>query len=309
MSDNAKELTFAFATICIVMAARLSFGQADGTHPGAAAQSGDASAAAMVFDVVSVKPIDTGGKRMPGFRYMPDGIQADATTVSTMVWNAYGGVMQLPTDDSVIGLPDWTKTDYYDVEAKMSAEQTAEFAKLSMDEKGQRMEALLQSLLADRFKMKAHRELKQVPDYELVVAKGGPKMKEGIDPNGPKDKDRKPMSGPLTVMRGTGSFQLQGETMRDLAAFLEQPFVGAGRIVKDKTGLTEKYSFTLSFAPVQGARLGPPGEVGAPTPAAADDSLPSIFTAVQEQLGLKLQPGTGMIDTLVIDHVERPSEN
>jgi len=185
-----------------------------------------------------------------------------------MVWNAYGGVTQLPTDDSVIWLPDWTKTDYYAVEAKMSVEQSAEFAKLNKDEKLQRIDAMLQMMLADRFKMKAHRELKQVPDYELVVTKGGPKMKEGLDPNGPKDKDGKPMLGPLTVMRGIGSFQLQGETMQDLAGFLEQPMVGAGRIVKDKTGLAGKFSFTLSFAPAQGAMMGPPGEVGVSEPGA-----------------------------------------
>ena len=185
----------------------------------------------------------------------------------------------------------------------------ATFAKLGKDEKERRMEAMLQALLAGRFKMKVHRELRQVPNYELVVAKGGPKLKQGVDPNGPKDKDGKPMT--VSVMRGPGSFQMQQFTMEGLAGFLGEPFVGTGRIVKDKTGLTGKYSFTLNFA-MQGNPTGPPGGAAPVAPAAppgAEDSQPSIFTALQEQLGLKLQPGTGTIDVVVIDHVERPAAN
>ena len=269
----------------------------------------DSSAALTAFDVVSIKPLAQDGRMMRGFRYLPDGIQADATTVSTLVWNAYGGFTKLPTEDSVAGLPDWTKTAYFAVEAKMSEGQTAEFAKLGREEKQQRLEAMLQALLADRFKLKVHRELRQVPDYELVIAKGGPKLKEGADPNGPKDKDGKPMT--LMTSRGPGSFQAQGFTMEGLAGFLGEPFVGTGRIVKDKTGLTGKYSFALTFA-MQGSPTGPPGgavPVAPTAPAAADDSLPSIFTALQEQLGLKLQPGTGSLDVVVVDHVERPTVN
>jgi uncharacterized protein (TIGR03435 family) len=116
----------------------------------------------------------------------------------------------------------------------------------------------------------------------------------------------------LMTARGPGNFQAQGFTMEGLAGFLGEPFVGTGRIVKDKTGLTGKYSFTLNFA-MQGAPTGPPGGAApvAPTdPASApDDSLPSIFTALQEQLGLKLQPGTGSLDVVVVYHVERPTVN
>jgi len=290
-----------------VLTAQLGFGQGAATQP--VAGSVDASGTLATFDVVSIKPIAQGGKMMRGFRYMPDGIQADATTVSTLVWNAYGGFTRLPTEDSVTGLPDWTKTQYFAVQAKMSEAQTAEFAKLSRDEKGRRIEAMLQALLADRFKMKVHRELKQVPDYELVIAKGGPKLQQDVDPNGPKDKDGKPMT--VMTTRGPGNFQAQGFTMEGLAGFLGETFVGVGRIVKDKTGLTGKYSFALTFA-MQGAPTGPPGgaaPVAPAAPAAADDSQPSIFTALQEQLGLKLQPGIGSLDVVVVDHVERPTVN
>jgi uncharacterized protein (TIGR03435 family) len=149
------------------MIAQPGLGQGAVTQPAAAGVG--VSAALASFDVVSIKPLAQDGRMMRGFRYLPDGIQADATTVSALVWNAYGGFTKLPTEDSVTGLPDWTKTQYFAVQAKMSEAQTAEFAKLGREEKQQRLEAMLQALLADRFKLKVHRELKQVPDYELVM--------------------------------------------------------------------------------------------------------------------------------------------
>jgi uncharacterized protein (TIGR03435 family) len=275
---------FAFAVVCIV-AAPLSFGHVAWGQT--AAKGVDASAALAAYDVVSVRPVQPGGKMTKGFEDMPDGIQAGAVTVRILVRNAYGGFTKLPTDDSITGLPDWAKTDAFTVQAKMSAAQMAEFAKLNKAEQEQRREAMLQALLADRFKLKVHREPKQVPDYELVVAKGGPKLKEDVDHNG----------STFGTILGNGAFEAHAFSVEDLAGFLQLPIVGLGRIVKDKTGLTGEYSFTLKYAPAQGF------------PGAADDSLPSIFTAVQEQLGLKLQPGIGTMDVVVADHVERPAEN
>ena len=299
-------------TLCASMAiaqstAAPNAARKNAAQPGAA--GGAASSDLAAFDVVSVKPLQPDGKMRIGFRYVPDGIQAETVTVSTLVWNAYGGFTRLPTDDSVTGLPDWARTENFTVYARMSVAQMAEFARLSRDQQVQRREEMLQALLADRFKMQAHRELKQVPDYELVIAKGVPKLKESVDPNGPKDKDGKPLTS--MTMRGPGNFQAQAFSMGQLTGFLGEPFVGAGRIVKDKTGLTGKYSFTLNFA-MQGNPTGPPGgaaPVAPAAPPAADDSQPSIFTALQEQLGLKLQPGTGTIDLVVIDHLERPAAN
>ena len=299
-------------TLCTSIAMAQSTGATNAARENAAqsdAAAGAASSDLAAFDVVSVKPLQADGKMRIGFHYVPDGIQAETVTVSTLVWNAYGGFTKLPTDDSVTGLPDWARTENFTVYARMSETQMAEFAKLSHDQQVQRREQMLQALLADRFKMQAHRELKQVPDYELVIAKGGPKLEGAVDPNGPKDKDGKPMT--VMSMRGPGSFQAQAFTMSQLAGFLGEPFVGTGRIVKDKTGLTGKYNLTLSFA-MQGSSTGPPGGAAAVAPAVpppADDSQPSIFTALQEQLGLKLQPGTGAIDLVVIDHLERPAAN
>src|ERR1035441_8313728 len=142
---------FAFAAICIVMAARLSFGQTAAGHT--ATKSDDAAAAA--FDVVSVKPVDPDAKiTMVGIEYAPDGIHASHVPVAMLIRVAYGGFMKLPTEDSVSGLPDWGKTEAFDVQAKMSPEQAAEFAKLSKDDQVARLEAMMQALLADRFKLK-----------------------------------------------------------------------------------------------------------------------------------------------------------
>jgi uncharacterized protein (TIGR03435 family) len=298
-----------FAAICIVMAARISFGQEGGTHPGV--RTANASPAQATYDVVSIKPVDPNARiNRVGLQYTPDGIEAGHVTVAMLIRAAYGGFMKLSTEDSVSGLPEWGKTDAFDVGAKMSPEQAAEFAKLSKDDQEEQREAMLRSMLEDRFKLKVHRETKTVPDYELVVAKGGPKLKEGgaPDPNGPKDRDGKPIAGSFLMMRKVGQATAQGFGMEQLANFLGQGPMGVGRMVKDKTGLTGKYSFTLNWTPdtlgsgaMDGLKLA--------QPAATDESGPSIFTALREQLGLKLQPGTGTIDVVVVEHVERPSQD
>jgi uncharacterized protein (TIGR03435 family) len=184
-----------FAAVGALLAAAFAFGQGSAVHPGAT--GGDASADMVAFDVVSVKPAKPGGPMQRGFYIIPGGIEAGAVTVRILVRNAYGGLRELPTDDSVTGLPNWAKTEIFDVRAKMSEAQMAEFKKLGRDKQEQRLEAMLRTLLADRFKLKVHREPRQVPDYELGVATGGPKLKEG----GPKDSDGKPEDGNLVIPR------------------------------------------------------------------------------------------------------------
>jgi uncharacterized protein (TIGR03435 family) len=263
------------------------------TPPPAAGANPSADLAA--YDVVSVKPVQPARIIFMGVQNRPDGIDGENVTGAMLVQAAYGGNWNLPTDDSINGLPDWAKHDLFIVLAKMSAEQTAEFAKLSKDEQEQRREAMMQALLADRFKLKVHREARQVPDYELVVAKGGPKFKEGDanSPDAPKSPDGKPIRS-FMMFRG-GQMTAQAQSMEQLANTL--PHWGVPHRVVDKTGLTGRYSFTLSYSPEQA------------DPSAADDPAPSIFTALQEQLGLKLQPGTEPADVVVVDHVERPTQN
>jgi uncharacterized protein (TIGR03435 family) len=272
------------------------------------------ASAALAFEVVSVKPVPPGAKiTMMGMRNTPDGIQCESITLTMLVRAAYGGFLKLPSDDSVSGLPDWARAGSYAIDARMSEAQAAEFKGLSKDEQEQRREAMLQSLLADRFQMKAHRESRQMPDFDLVVAKSGAKLQEGdASPNGVKDRDGKPVVGSLLRMSGMGKVTAQALSMDQLANFLTQPMIGLGRPVKDKTGLTGKYTFSLDWTPDPGLGGGPgTGLMGGapPPPPPGSDLGPSIFTALQEQIGLKLQPSTGTFDVIVVDHVERPSEN
>jgi uncharacterized protein (TIGR03435 family) len=235
-----------------------------------------------------------------GTRELPDGIDADNVTVAMLVQSAYGASVDLPTDDAVTGLPDWAKSDYFSVQAKMSADQTAAFAKLDKNQQRACRGQMLQALLADRLKLKTHRETREAVGYELAVTKGGPKMKEGeFNPDGPKfPAGRSTMRS--SIKNGAIEVAAQLYPMQQLADFLtHSPAVGH-RVV-DKTGLTGKYSFTLTFNVSPG--------VGPADAAAPDDSAPSIFTALQEQLGLRLQRGTVIVDAIVVDHVEHPSEN
>ncbi len=299
---------FAFAVVCIVMAAQLSFGQVVAGQT--AAMSGVASTALSAYDVVSVKPVHPERILSMGAQETPDGINAETVTVAMLVQNAYSSAENLPIDDAVTGLPDWAKADYFSVQAKMNSDQVAAFAKLSKAEQRASRQAMLQALLGDRFKLKVHRETRQVLAYELVVAKGGPKMTEGAtdDPGAPMGPNGKPMRSFLqfhSSKPGTLVITGNGCSMEQLASALTHNS-GLNHKLTDKTGLTGKYRFTLTFAFSQGVG---PVPAGGPTDAAVPDDTPSIFDALEDQLGLKLQRGTGTVDVVIVDHVERPTPN
>jgi uncharacterized protein (TIGR03435 family) len=156
---------------------------------------------------------------------------------------------------------------------------------------------MLQSLMEERFKLALHRETRMEPIYELVVAKGGPKLKEsaGPDANGRFGFFCASIAGPCTSTdMGIGG--LVGMLSRML-----------GRPVSDKTGLTGKYDYTLTFTPEPAQAVsGAPPQEALPS---VDSNAPSIFTALQEQLGLKLESTRGPVEVLVIDNAARPDPN
>jgi len=159
---------------------------------------------------------------------------------------------------------------------------------------------MLRTLLEDRFQLKVRRESKEMPVYELVVAKSGPKLTPhtGSDPK-PEERMR----------IGSGSLRFQSAGPPNLAYQLS---VQLGRTVIDKTGLTGRYDFTLEWAPEPGQ--GGPESIGLPPDPSlkfppADPNRPSIFTAIQQQLGLRLDSGKGPVDMIVIDSVSKPTEN
>lgn len=145
---------------------------------------------------------------------------------------------------------------------------------------------MLQALLADRFTLKVHQETRELPIYTLVVAKGGPRFQPSK------------ING-TTINSGIAYITVVGSD-HTVALLAEQLSRTLGRVVMDKTGLDGRYELTLKWATDEG---------GAGTGGSSADAGPSIFTAIQEQLGLKLESGKGPIPILVVDHLEKPSEN
>ena len=165
---------------------------------------------------------------------------------------------------------------------------------------------MLQALLADRFKLIVHRENRELPVYLLVAGKNGPKLhqsKLGANPDEIHDSS-------LESGHGGGKIIAPSITARDLAGMLT---LALGRTVLDKTGLRGSYNLTLQWtadqaqAPASNALEN--GQRGTESASVSDSTWPSIFTAIQEQLGLKLEEGKGPVEVIVIDHVEKPSGN
>jgi uncharacterized protein (TIGR03435 family) len=215
--------------------------------------------------------------------------------VTVVTLDAYDLILEAWSlkDYQLYGAPDWMGggsnlsdivarekgIDFYDISAKAEGD-----AALTRDQ----ARLILQAVLADRFQLKVHREMKDLPVYALNIGKNGPKMKES-------PPDAKFAAG--FELRPFARMTDRKTTMTQFAGFLS---VYAGRPVVNRTGLTGSYDFTLEWN-LDEIREGEPG--------GADTTRPSIFTAVQNQLGLKLEPSRAPVEVLVIDHAEKPLEN
>ena len=248
------------------------------------------------FEVASIKANHSGERIM---LFQPGrGGRFTATNCSLRLLIQYAyGVMQF----QISSAPDWVKSDRYDIAAKVEG-----------DPQVRELRAMLQRLLEDRFQLKHHLDTKEAVVYDLVVSKAG-KLREAEPgdcppplsapssrPGGPPDDAP---CGSLRKSPGhTKGYKLTTGELAGSLSFL------LGRLVLDKTALTGKYDIDLHWTPesVQMQSSAPP-EAGPPPP--VEPTGPSIFTAVQEQLGLKLKSAQGPVKTLVIDRVERPSEN
>lgn len=236
-------------------------------------QQQSASTTSFRYDAVTIKP-DPDGHGF--FKLSLDSFSMGGMPAWVLIRNAYGVLM----DSQLVGLPGWAKTEPIAVEAKMDADTTQALRKLPPMEQWKQSQLMLQALLADRFALKAHRETKDLPIYELTLAKGGSKMKQ-----------TSPDSGGGNANYSSGKVTAHEISIESLAANLS---FAVGRVVVNKTGLEGGYDFTLDYAP-DGAD--------------ASDPRPSIFTALEEQLGLKLEPARGPVDVIVVDHIERPTAN
>ncbi len=249
---------------------------------------------AQSFDVASVKPHPQSGDgrirvMMNGGPGTPDPGRLNYENVSLK------GVLTKAFDVRSYQLtaPDWAESERFDITATIPQGTTKE-----------QFGVMLQNLLAERFKMTYHREKKELPAYALVVGKNGPKMKVS----------EKPAAGgtSMRMMPGKATMNATGVSMSQLVDMLANQ---VDRPIVDGTELTGKYDFTLEFAPemrnmpgFMSGRGVVPGEGGGPV--VEGESAPSLFTAVQEQLGLKLEPKKAALDLIVVDHLEKtPTEN
>jgi len=230
------------------------------------------------WDVISVKPMQPDScKPEDGFvRYLPSGLSATCLPTVFLVEFAY----HLMDPSRILGLPKWaTGSQMYLIDARVSDQDVDAFSKLKRDQKS----AMMQSVFAERFGMKAHMETREMPAYSLVVAKSGSKLKDPADTS----------TGHSQFGGNSGVVKWANSPLKDLPFLLAKE---TGRPVVDNTGLTGKYDFTLEYTPFSRA--------------AADESgRPPIFTALVEQLGLKLVPSKQPVEVLVIDSIEQPSEN
>jgi len=253
------------------------------------------AANAPVFEVATIKPSDP-NKAWGGLNIAGDKFVTDHHTLKQLIEWAYN----LNSDQLISGGPGWVQTAKFDIEAKEDADTASMLQKLPFEQRLATIQSMVQALLADRFKVRVHHETKDLPVYALVVAKSGSKLKPSPDAPATPGGAAKPGQNWSGTMGGHGQLEGRQSDINGLAMWLvRQPEIGE-RMVIDKTGLTGKYDFMLKWTPDAG--MGATGEAG-------DSSEPSLFTALQEGLGLKLEATKGPVDTIVIDSVEMPSEN
>jgi uncharacterized protein (TIGR03435 family) len=249
------------------------------------------------FEVATVKPMDAKHPLPPSINISGDRFQATGMTLKELIKIAYD--LNYGADRQVSGGPAWTASTRFDVDAKEDPALSEKLTQMSSDERGEQLRRMLRSLLTDRFKLQVHREKSELAIYELVMAKSGSKLMPSVGLPSSKDADN--AAKPRSWIRFAGKGVLEG-TAADpqmlVTVLSMQPEIG-GRLVVDKTGLTGKYDFTLKWTPDMGQGAEPSGT----------DAGPSLFTALQEELGLRLQPTKAPVDVIAIDQVQLPIAN
>jgi uncharacterized protein (TIGR03435 family) len=265
----------------------------------AAVATDTAAALAINFEVVSIR--QSKDRTAPRVRSMPaNGDGMTFTNVPMAMVILYACRFGNPT--LTTGLPEWTWTDRYDVAVKVADSNVAAYHALTKEQRS----AMLLRVLQDRLKLRTHFEMKPVLVYDLLVAKNGPKMKAAI-PGDTYPNGFKAAPGQTILYTPPGQMVAQGATIAELASRMSDlGDYSLGRQVFDKTGLTGKYDFSLQWTPDMKSAGDSDSDGGQQ---AVDGSGPTLFTAVQEQLGLKIDSVKEPVKSLVIDHADRPSEN
>ena len=233
-----------------------------------------------VFEVATIKPSKPGA---PGKGFRMNGRQFTTlnTSVNDLMTFAFGIHVR-----QIVGAPAWFESEKYDLLATPDVEGQPNHDQIR---------GMMQKLLADRFQLKFHRDKKELSVYAIVVAKGGPKL----------TKSQSDSTLPGLFFRGLGNLPARNATMEEFAGLMQSAVLD--KPVIDQTGLAGRFDFTLKWTldEFQFAGLG----IKPPAPADNADAPPDLFTAMQQQLGLKLESTKAPADVLVIDHVEKPSEN
>lgn len=286
------------------------------TSEPAATQTSDAPPPS--FEVASIKKHPPEGGR--GMRVSMGGpdvsrFRASNVTAKMLIATAYS-----VREFQISGGPDWVNSERWDIDAKVDDALAHELQKLPRQQQEAQQALMLRPLLADRFKLQITRSTKEGNVLALVVAKGGPKLKE-VPPPDPHAAAVPPASAPperggpppmpppggtMMMMNGNAGVATLSSNAIPISNLVNMLSMQVGQQVVDQTGLKGTYQFTLQFAPQMGLG-GMPPPPGAEASSNSDE--PSIFTALQEQLGLKLESTKGPIDTITIDHIEEPSEN
>ena len=253
---------------------------ADATLPKA---TQDPPAKPLAYEVVSIKPSNPDA-RGGGMRNLPDGFTWTNASIFSLLQGAYGVYM----DNQFSGVPNWVKDEKYDIEAKAEPGTAERWKTLPRGGRSQEERQMMQSILAERCRLKAHEETEELPVYEMVVAKGGLKLKEA------------PPDEVFSARVSRGRMTAHALTIKTIVG----QFQGTdGRTVLDKTGLGDtKYDFDLTWTPED-----PRATDQRAT--AADDAPPSIYTALEEQLGLKLVPAKSPLKVVIVDHIDHPTPN
>jgi uncharacterized protein (TIGR03435 family) len=233
------------------------------------------------FEVATIKPDqpDQAGKMI---RVQGRHFSTVNTSLVDILSFAYGVHQK-----QIVGLPAWADTDKFDLAGEPDAPGSPN---------DKQWKSMLQKLLAERFKLTFHHEKKELSVYAVTVAKGGPRLTAST-------------ADPDTInsnfFSALGDMVNVNSSIKDFAGVMQA--VVLDRPVVDQTGLTGKFDFRLKWTPDE-SQFGGLG-VKVPTPSDKADAPPSLFTAIQEQLGLKLDPVKAPVDVLVVDHVEKPSDN
>ena len=299
MRSAAGLLTVGVAVVFGLIASTSSWAQSQ-------TQDKSANSGALQYDVASIKRFTPGGPpNLNGFHPFvetPDGLVVRTATVKMLILRAYGVDAY-----QISGGPDWLNSERYDIDAKFDGTTADKLQKLSPDERILARQHMLQTILAERFNLAIHRENKELQTYSLIVGKNGPKLQEvKLEDAGPSKPKVGPAPGRIDMTVGGTGGQVRGfaSPLSNLTVMLTNYL---HRPVIDKTGLTGKYDFTLRWTPDETQAQVSSSANGLPS--ADPTGGASLFTAIQEQFGLKLESAKGPIELIVIDHIERPSGN